>query len=44
MELNNKESKIRRLTLEIEELSKELKALKVDSEEEVTFLRQQIVS
>ncbi|KAF2878743.1 hypothetical protein ILUMI_27418, partial [Ignelater luminosus] len=42
LELNNKEAKIRRLTSEIEELSKELKILRTDSEEEVTFLRKQI--
>lgn len=44
LELNNKETKIKRLTCDVEELSTELKALKAESEEEITFLRRQIVS
>lgn len=44
LELNNKDTKISRLTLDIEELSQELKILRQESEEEVTFLRGQIVS
>ncbi|KAF5306416.1 hypothetical protein FQA39_LY08925 [Lamprigera yunnana] len=42
LEINNKEAKIRRLTSEIEELSRELKTLQAESEEEITFLRQKI--
>lgn len=44
LDLNNKESKIKRLTAEIEDLSREVKALRIESEEEVSFLRKQIVS
>lgn len=44
LELNNKETKIKRLTAEVQELSDEIKALKAESEEEITFLRTQIVS
>lgn len=44
LELNNKQTKIKRLTLEVEELSVEIKALKAESEEEVAFLRTKIVS
>lgn len=44
LELNNKETKIKRLTTEVEELSSELKVLRAEGEEEVTFLRTQLVS
>lgn len=44
LELNNKETKIKRLTCDVEELAAELKSLKTESEEEITFLRRQIVS
>lgn len=44
LDLNNKESKIKRLTAEIEDLAKEVKNLRLESEEEVSFLRRQIVS
>uniref|UniRef100_A0A1Y1KKE2 Uncharacterized protein n=1 Tax=Photinus pyralis TaxID=7054 RepID=A0A1Y1KKE2_PHOPY len=44
LEINNKEAKIRRLTSEIEEMSKELKSLRAESEEEIAFLREKIVS
>lgn len=44
LELNNKETKINRLTCDVEEMSSEIKALKLESEEEITFLRKQIVS
>lgn len=44
LELNNKQTKINRLTLEVEELSTEIKAIKAESEEEVAFLRTKIVS
>lgn len=44
LELNNKDTKIKRLTADVEELSAELKTLKAESEEEITFLREQIVS
>ncbi|EFA04056.1 golgin subfamily A member 1 isoform X1 [Tribolium castaneum] len=42
LEINNKETKIKRLTLDVEELSKELNALRSESEEEVAFLRTQL--
>ncbi|RZC32920.1 golgin subfamily A member 1 [Asbolus verrucosus] len=42
LELNNKETKIKRLTTDVEELSVEVKALRSESEEEVTFLRTQL--
>lgn len=44
LELNNKDTKVNRLTADVEELSAELKSLRAESEEEVTFLRTQIVS
>lgn len=44
LELNNKETKIKRLTSDLEELGGEIKALRAESEEEVAFLRTQIVS
>lgn len=44
LELNNKDAKMKRLIMEIEELSTELKNLRSESEEEVAFLRVQIVS
>lgn len=44
LELKNKDTKIKRLTLDLEELSGEIKALRAESEEEVAFLRTQIVS
>ncbi|XP_044268760.1 golgin subfamily A member 1 [Tribolium madens] len=42
LEINNKETKIKRLTMDVEELSKELNALRSESEEEVAFLRTQL--
>ncbi|KAJ3655166.1 hypothetical protein Zmor_014303 [Zophobas morio] len=42
LDLNNKETKIKRLTMDVEELSIEIKALRSESEEEVTFLRTQL--
>ncbi|XP_025831687.1 golgin subfamily A member 1-like [Agrilus planipennis] len=42
LELNNKESKVLRLTEEIEELANEVKHLRAESEEEITFLRQKL--
>lgn len=44
LEINNKETKIKRLTMDVEELSKEVNALRSESEEEVAFLRTQLVS
>lgn len=44
MELSNKDSKINRLIREIEDMSTEMKSVKSDSDEEITFLRNQIVS
>lgn len=43
-ELNNKETKIKRLTADVNELSFELKSLQTQTEEEVTFLRAELVS
>lgn len=44
LELNNKETKIKRLTSDLEELAAEIKTLRAEAEEEVTFLKTQIVS
>lgn len=44
MELSNKDSKVNRLIKEIEDLTSEMKSTKSDSDEEVTFLRNQLVS
>lgn len=44
IELTNKETKIRRLTHDVNELSMELKALQLENEEEIQFLRTELVS
>lgn len=44
MELANKETKIRRLTQDVNELSMELKSQQVADEEEIQFLRTELVS
>lgn len=44
LELSNKDSKISRLIREIEDLTVDMKNAKSDSDEEITFLREQIVS
>lgn len=44
LELNNKETKIKRLTADVEEMAAEIKALRAEAEEEVAFLRSEIVS
>lgn len=44
MELSNKDSKVNRLIGEIEDLNNEMKTGRSDSDEEITFLRNQIVS
>lgn len=43
-DLNNKENKIKRLTQDINELSFELKSLRNDNDEEIAFLRTELVS
>lgn len=44
LELTNKETKIKRLTDDVNELSIELKSLRTENEEEITFLRTELVS
>lgn len=44
LEISNKDSKIARLLKEMEELTSDIKNTKSDSDEEITFLRNQIVS
>lgn len=44
IELGNKENKIQRLTDDINEISNELKTLQTENDEEVTFLRTELVS
>ena len=44
LELNNKESKIKRLTAEVEEMSSELKKAQNEAEKEIFVLRDEIVS
>lgn len=44
LELSNKDSKINRLIREIEDLTVDMRASKSESDEEITFLREQIVS
>lgn len=44
LELTNKNTKIKRLTEDVNELSAELKALRMENEEEITFLRTELVS
>lgn len=43
-ELLNRETKIKRLMEDVNELSTELKTLHSDNEEEITFLRSELVS
>lgn len=43
-ELGNKEAKIKRLTEDVNEMAAELKAIQTESEEEITFLRTELVS
>lgn len=43
-EIETRETKINRLVTEVDELSAELRDLRTESDEEVTFLRKQIVS
>ncbi|KAJ8983780.1 hypothetical protein NQ317_000340 [Molorchus minor] len=42
LDLHNKETKIRRLTDDVKELSAELKFLRTENEEEITFLRTEL--
>ncbi|KAL3282011.1 hypothetical protein HHI36_005214 [Cryptolaemus montrouzieri] len=44
LELNNKNTKILRLTADLEELSADLKKIRAENEEHVAFLRTQLVS
>lgn len=44
LDLSNKETKIKRLTEDVNELSAELKSLRTEDEEEITFLRTELVS
>lgn len=44
IELVNKDNKIKRLTDDINEISNELKTLQTENDEEVTFLRTELVS
>lgn len=44
LELSNKDSKISRLIREIEDLTADMKNSKSESDEEITFLRDKIVS
>lgn len=44
LDLNNKNSKILRLNADLEELSAELKRVRAENEEHVSFLRTQLVS
>lgn len=44
LDLSNKETKIKRLTEDVNELSAELKSLRTEGEEEITFLRTELVS
>lgn len=44
MELTNKETKIKRLTQDVNEMSMELKSLQQENEEEIQFLRTELVS
>lgn len=44
IELVNKENKIKRLTDDVNEISTELKTLQTDNDEEVSFLKTELVS